>query len=136
MATCALGVCSIACNAGFKDCDGKNANGGEIQTNATDVNNCGGCASVCSTSHISATCASGVCNGTCAAGYASGSGGADPGGNDQGGNAGNAGSCFVKVGLTSTQATGVAGGTGGVLVGTGKATAGTAGKVTLVYNAP
>lgn len=53
---CATGVCSLTCNAGYMDCDGKNANGCEVQTGGNDNNNCGGCGTVCA-----GTCNAGVC---------------------------------------------------------------------------
>src|SRR5205807_68329 len=43
--------------------------GCEVQTGGSDVANCGGCAVVCSTNHITPTCTTGGCNGAGAAGY-------------------------------------------------------------------
>ena len=83
---CATGSCTIACNAGYANCNnivgntGVNSDGCEVNT-ANDPNNCGvgggsnstapGCGVVCSNSHVVATsCAGGVCNSTCLAGFA------------------------------------------------------------------
>ena len=58
-ASCSGGGCSIACSAGYIDCDGNNANGCEINK-LTDVNNCGACGNVCANG-----CTNGVCNTPC-----------------------------------------------------------------------
>ena len=68
--TCAGGACNGTCTTGYADCNGnKQTDGCELNIN-TNANNCGGCAVVCSSSHITRSCAGGVCNGTCNAGYA------------------------------------------------------------------
>ena len=67
--TCVNSVCTVGCNAGYSDCDVNPATGCEIKTLGTDVNNCGGCKTVCSASNISAACGNGVCNGACNGGY-------------------------------------------------------------------
>ena len=69
MATCTAGACSIACGAGFGDCDHNSANGCETDTRA-DAANCGMCGGTCSFGHASATCSTGTCvMGACDAGY-------------------------------------------------------------------
>ncbi|CAF0953865.1 unnamed protein product [Adineta steineri] len=70
-ATCAASACAIgSCNAGYKDCDSTPGNGCEKNT-ATDVNNCGTCAHVCTYAHATPLCSSGTCSmGACASGYA------------------------------------------------------------------
>ncbi len=70
--TCAGGMCTGNCNAGFADCDGnKLANGCEINLN-TDADHCGACLNrVCSANNMATrTCAGGNCNGNCAANFA------------------------------------------------------------------
>lgn len=68
---CAGGVCDGACVMGYADCDhDKLTNGCEVDIAGTDVTNCGGCGTTCSTANITAKCTGGVCDGTCAAGYA------------------------------------------------------------------
>jgi Concanavalin A-like lectin/glucanases superfamily len=46
MAACLNGACSLACNAGFGDCDGNPGNGCELDVTA-DPKNCGACNNVC-----------------------------------------------------------------------------------------
>jgi hypothetical protein len=68
---CAAGVCSGACNTGYADCNSnKQTDGCETDVAGTDVMNCGGCGTTCSTANITATCTGGVCDGACTAGYA------------------------------------------------------------------
>jgi uncharacterized repeat protein (TIGR01451 family) len=68
---CNSGVCAIGtCNSGYSNCDSVATNGCELQTGGADVNNCGGCGTVCSLAHATAACTSGSCTvGTCDAGY-------------------------------------------------------------------
>ena len=71
---CAVGVCTSPCAADFADCNAnKLTDGCEKQitgSGATDVLNCGGCATVCSTNNITRACANGSCSaGTCAANF-------------------------------------------------------------------
>src|SRR5262249_17049417 len=55
---------------GFASCDGNTANGCETAV-TTDVNDCGGCGIVCSSSHVAVrACTNGVCTGTCSPGFA------------------------------------------------------------------
>ena len=54
---CTSGVCSYACSPGFTDCDGRAANGCEVQLQ-TDSLNCGRCGNVCATG---TSCISGRC---------------------------------------------------------------------------
>src|SRR5664280_417953 len=61
---CSGGACSIvSCSGGYTDCDHSAANGCEIHT-ASDMNNCGGCGQVCTTSCTNGVCAT-PCNGIC-----------------------------------------------------------------------
>ena len=71
VAGCGSGACLIvSCNAGFGNCDGLTSNGCEVNLN-TNVNNCGGCGSVCSLPNATAGCSSGACSiASCNAGYA------------------------------------------------------------------
>jgi hypothetical protein len=69
LASCALGVCSITCNAGYSNCDGALGNGCEIHTSADNAN-CGGCGTVCSFPNATPTCSNGSCQiGSCSAGW-------------------------------------------------------------------
>jgi len=54
---CAAGNCGFVCNANFGDCDASRPNGCETSL-LTDINNCGGCGTVCS---VGSTCAGGTC---------------------------------------------------------------------------
>jgi hypothetical protein len=67
---CSTGVCTTAaCNAGFGNCDGLDANGCEAQLNT--MTNCGMCGRACTgLPNASATCSTGACLvGMCVAGY-------------------------------------------------------------------
>jgi len=57
---CAAGVCTIACDTGYKDCNGNVANGCEAQTSA-DVANCGACGHVCPPTGGTPNCIAGTC---------------------------------------------------------------------------
>lgn len=66
---CTSGLCIItSCTEGYADCDGNAANGCEVHLK-TDVQNCGKCASVCSSAHGSPSCSAGACKLACASGY-------------------------------------------------------------------
>jgi len=69
--TCPTGTCAILhCNTGFSDCNHNPADGCEIAT-STDVNNCGGCGTVCHEANASSVCNNGTCGiGTCNTGFA------------------------------------------------------------------
>ena len=69
---CASRSCVVgACANGYGDCDGLAANGCEVATKATDVNNCGGCGIKCNFANAGASCATGSCvMGACNAGFA------------------------------------------------------------------
>ncbi len=71
VAACTNGSCTIAsCNAGFVDCDGKFANGCEVNV-AGDPMNCGGCGKACKAANATPLCANGACAlGPCSAGFA------------------------------------------------------------------
>ena len=55
--SCSNSACSIACNAGYANCNNNAADGCEVNT-TSDVNNCGGCGIKCGNG---ATCVAGVC---------------------------------------------------------------------------
>jgi hypothetical protein len=64
-----VSTCSIACTAGFSDCDGNPANGCETDT-GTDPQNCGACGAPCSVPHATAGCKMGMCTvATCDTGW-------------------------------------------------------------------
>ena len=68
-ASCDLGVCSIACDTGWDDCNGIMGDGCEVPVSA-DPLNCGACGNVCPTvPHATSTCSSSTCSFTCAAGW-------------------------------------------------------------------
>jgi hypothetical protein len=109
-ATCTLGSCSLStCNAGFKDCNGVDSDGCEVNAN-TDVNNCGTCSNKCTASGATAVCASGSCDWTaCTAGHADCNGvhadGCEVNLTNDGGNCGTCGhSCSISG--TGTQCVG------------------------------
>lgn len=66
---CLMGVCGLgACAAGYRDCNGKLADGCEVHSDQ-DVNNCGGCNNVCSLKNATAGCQAGACTvASCVAG--------------------------------------------------------------------
>jgi hypothetical protein len=68
-ASCTNGVCGIACNNGFANCDNNASNGCEVNLN-TSPQNCNGCGVVCSSANGTPSCASGVCQITCSSGFA------------------------------------------------------------------
>jgi hypothetical protein len=69
--TCAGGVCTGACDAGWADCDGDKLTNGCETDIATGPDNCGDCDIVCSANNMATrTCAGGACTGECAAGFA------------------------------------------------------------------
>ena len=64
---CSSGSCGGACDPGYADCNSnKLLDGCEVGI-ATDVANCGGCATACSQNHVTATCSAGQCGGRCVA---------------------------------------------------------------------
>ncbi len=70
MQTCLSGACALGnCNTGFKNCDGNDANGCEVNING-DPANCGACGAVCTIPHATPSCAGGTCGiGTCDSGW-------------------------------------------------------------------
>ena len=67
-ATCASGVCSVSCRAGFANCDGDASDGCEVGI-TTDPANCGGCGRACSVPFATAGCSAGACTvASCATG--------------------------------------------------------------------
>ncbi len=66
--SCSWGTCTIACNAGWGDCDNNASNGCETSTSAS-VFNCGACGTVCSSVNGTAACTSGVCSIACNSGF-------------------------------------------------------------------
>ncbi len=69
--SCESGSCElIACNSGFGNCDGNDANGCETNLNA-DPGNCGTCASACSENNATPSCVAGTCTiDSCDTGFA------------------------------------------------------------------
>ena len=67
---CVDSDCEISsCSGAYRNCDGTEANGCEVNTN-TNRNHCGGCGIVCSFANASASCVSGSCQlGACDAGW-------------------------------------------------------------------
>lgn len=67
---CSTGACQLgACSTGWANCDGIASNGCEKPVSA-DINNCGACGKVCSTTNGTAGCSGGACVVTsCNAGY-------------------------------------------------------------------
>ena len=59
--SCGNSVCSIACNAGYANCNNNAADGCEVST-SNDVNNCGSCGNKCGNG---ATCVAGACVSAC-----------------------------------------------------------------------
>ncbi len=70
VAACANSTCGLAsCQAGFSDCDNNAKNGCEINI-ASDLNNCGGCGSLCKRANAVPLCTGGNCQiGQCNAGF-------------------------------------------------------------------
>jgi hypothetical protein len=56
-ASCSLSLCSIACDSGFADCNGRPDDGCEIDLRS-DLNHCGACGQTCP---AGATCSNGAC---------------------------------------------------------------------------
>jgi len=52
-------ACEVSCDDGFADCDGDYRNG--CEADLTELSTCGGCGSVCSKQHGTATCENRVC---------------------------------------------------------------------------
>jgi hypothetical protein len=67
--TCKASLCTLACAAGFGDCDGDPHNGCETDVR-TSVNDCGACANKCASIGGSASCAAGACAIQCFPGLA------------------------------------------------------------------
>lgn len=67
--TCSSGTCSIACSAGFADCDAQNGNGCEANLN-TSPDHCGSCSTPCPVpAHATATCTGSSCGFACDVGW-------------------------------------------------------------------
>ena len=66
--TCTGGVCSIACDAGFADCNGENADGCEVHI-TVDPGHCGACGNACSGNNAVPSCNAGACALTCNPGF-------------------------------------------------------------------
>jgi hypothetical protein len=70
VAACSNGVCALACNNGFENCDGSAANGCETNI-ASSVTSCGACNRACAGTNVaSRSCNNGVCDSTCNLGFA------------------------------------------------------------------
>jgi hypothetical protein len=100
-ATCSTGACAIAaCNTGFANCNGVDADGCEVYTN-TDPNHCGDCNTVCS--GATPYCNNGVCGSTCPSGTADCNGLSVDGCEAQlATDPSNCGGCAIKCGTDST----------------------------------
>lgn len=60
-ATCQSGQCQLVCDTGYDNCDNDPKNGCEANLSG-DVNNCGGCGTVCAVPTVgAAACVNGVC---------------------------------------------------------------------------
>ena len=70
--SCVAGACGIAsCNPGFSNCNGLASDGCEVQTGGSDLNNCGGCGTICSTPNATPRCTTGTCGiNSCNLGFA------------------------------------------------------------------
>ncbi|MGE0784777.1 MAG: MopE-related protein [Sandaracinaceae bacterium] len=68
-ATCGTGTCAIsACDTGWANCDGMDANGCETPT--TTVTNCGSCGNICAVAHGTPSCVASSCTiGMCGSGF-------------------------------------------------------------------
>ncbi len=68
-AVCAGSACSIACSAGFADCDMNPANGCEVNI-ATTATSCGACGRMCSAPRAVSGCAARACTiASCESGF-------------------------------------------------------------------
>lgn len=67
--SCAAGLCSLACEISFGDCDLDAKNGCESDLSG-DVENCGFCFQACSGNNGIPACSNGACTIACKAGYA------------------------------------------------------------------
>jgi len=66
---CGGGVCTLACNPGFGDCDGVASNGCETDTNGS-LTHCGGCNLACRPPNATGACSGGACLvARCASGF-------------------------------------------------------------------
>ncbi len=70
MQACFNGACALGtCDNGFKNCDGKDSNGCEVDVDS-DPANCGMCGATCTIPHGTAACTNGTCGvGTCDSGW-------------------------------------------------------------------
>ena len=60
VATCAKGVCGMACQSGWAACDNQYGRGCQTPL-YSDPNNCGACGHLCSVAHGTASCGQGIC---------------------------------------------------------------------------
>jgi hypothetical protein len=66
---CVAGECRVqACDGGFGDCDGVQANGCEVPL-ATTAQHCGSCATACTNAHGTTSCNGSSCAPTCSSGF-------------------------------------------------------------------
>jgi hypothetical protein len=66
--SCAGGVCTPTCSAGWGNCDSNPNNGCETFTDG-NVNHCGACGTACLNPNGTTSCSAGVCQPVCSAGY-------------------------------------------------------------------
>jgi len=92
-AECTGGMCGFRCDDGFDDCDGNPANG--CETSLLDVNNCGGCGTVCSSPNAVPSCGAAGCGFVCAPGFGDCDGDTDNGCEDDLNSMTHCGACGV-----------------------------------------
>ena len=106
--TCSGGLCVLSCKGAYRDCNGNEPDGCEVNS-ATDVNHCGGCASSCSGNHGTPSCSGSSCSIQCSSGYGNCDGNPSNGCETNTTNSTNhCGACGYKCGSHVQNASGVA----------------------------
>ncbi len=110
-AACRGGVCGLACDRGFGDCDGSSATGCETNLR-TSTNHCGACGAACRAANATSACTDGACTvASCNPGFSNCNGnGADGCEVNTGADVANCGVCGRACALPNAGAT-CAGGT-------------------------
>ncbi|MDX9724448.1 MAG: hypothetical protein RBU37_27120, partial [Myxococcota bacterium] len=67
--SCPAGICTLACDPGWEDCDGDQSADNGCEVDITTTNDCGGCGIICDDTDASAACTAGHCVLTCDANY-------------------------------------------------------------------